>query len=161
MTGPVQTSSERQGFELRPLWLKSGLLQPFYLSSLPDGRRIAYSGWCLYICLWYTVFITLDVCVTIFCPLCVGLLLVLGLYKEDYSLIFKCSSFWDITFQLLKQLSLAKDHWRGFSTRNAHMRLVTKSDFKWWMHRRRSLFWYFNILVRVTAGGPVSPRGYM
>ena len=26
-----------------------------------------------------------------------------------------------ITFQLFKLLSLAKDHWRGFSTRNAHM----------------------------------------
>ena len=26
-----------------------------------------------------------------------------------------------ITFQLLKLLRLAKDHWRGFSTRNAHM----------------------------------------
>ena len=26
-----------------------------------------------------------------------------------------------ITFQLFKQLCLAKDHWRGFSTRNAHM----------------------------------------
>ena len=29
--------------------------------------------------------------------------------------------FWVITFQLLKLHCLAKDHWRGFSTRNAHM----------------------------------------
>ena len=26
-----------------------------------------------------------------------------------------------ITFQLFKLLCLAKDHWRGFGTRNAHM----------------------------------------
>ena len=29
--------------------------------------------------------------------------------------------FWDITFQLLKLLCLAKDHWWWFSTRNEHM----------------------------------------
>ena len=29
--------------------------------------------------------------------------------------------FWDNTFQLLKLLCLDKDHWWGFSTRNAHM----------------------------------------
>ena len=29
--------------------------------------------------------------------------------------------FWGITFQLFELLCLAKDHWRGFSTRNAHM----------------------------------------
>ena len=29
--------------------------------------------------------------------------------------------FWVITFQLFKSHSLAKDHWRGFITRNAHM----------------------------------------
>ena len=28
---------------------------------------------------------------------------------------------WGITFQRLKLLCLAKDHWQGFSTRNAHM----------------------------------------
>ena len=28
---------------------------------------------------------------------------------------------WVITFQLFKLHCLAKDHWRGFSTRNAHM----------------------------------------
>ena len=30
-------------------------------------------------------------------------------------------TFYTITFQFFKQLCLAKDHWRGFSTRNAHM----------------------------------------
>ena len=29
--------------------------------------------------------------------------------------------FWGINFQFLKLLCLAKDHWRGFSTRNAHI----------------------------------------
>ena len=29
--------------------------------------------------------------------------------------------FWDISFQPFQLLSLAKDHWRGFNTRNAHM----------------------------------------
>ena len=29
--------------------------------------------------------------------------------------------FWEITFQLLKLLCLAQDHWRGYCTRNAHM----------------------------------------
>ena len=28
-------------------------------------------------------------------------------------------------------------------------------------HLNRSLFFYFNYLVSVTAGGPVSPRGHM
>ena len=31
------------------------------------------------------------------------------------------SEFFGIIFQPLQQLSLAKDHWRGFNTRNAHM----------------------------------------
>ena len=29
--------------------------------------------------------------------------------------------FWDIIFQPFQLLSLAKDHWRGFNTRNVHM----------------------------------------
>ena len=29
--------------------------------------------------------------------------------------------FWDINFQPFQLLSFAKDHWRGFNTRNAHM----------------------------------------
>ena len=29
--------------------------------------------------------------------------------------------FWDIIFSPFQLLSLAKDHWRGFNTRNAHM----------------------------------------
>ena len=29
--------------------------------------------------------------------------------------------FWGITFQLFELLCVAKDHWRGFSTRNVHM----------------------------------------
>ena len=35
-----------------------------------------------------------------------------------------------ITFQLFKLIWLAKDHWRGFSTRNAHI----KSNWKWYIH---------------------------
>ena len=39
--------------------------------------------------------------------------------------------------------------------------LLIKSDLKWCIHLSRSLFLYFNYLVGVTAGGPVSPRGHM
>ena len=37
--------------------------------------------------------------------------------------------------------------------------LLIKSDLKWCIHLRRSLFLYFNYLVSVKAGGPVCPRG--
>ena len=50
---------------LVPSDCKSGLLYSLDLSSLPDGRSIAYSGGYLYI-FWYTVFITLHVYVIIF-----------------------------------------------------------------------------------------------
>ena len=33
------------------------------------------------------------------------------------------------------------------------------SDIKWCIHISKSLFLYFNYLVSVTAGGPVSPEG--
>ena len=36
-----------------------------------------------------------------------------------------------------------------------------KSDLKWGIHLRRSLFLYFNYLVSVTACGPESSRGHM
>ena len=39
--------------------------------------------------------------------------------------------------------------------------LSIKSDLRWCIHLSRSLFLYFNYLVSVTAGGPVSPRGHM
>ena len=39
--------------------------------------------------------------------------------------------------------------------------LLIKSALKWCIHLSRSLFLYFNYLVSVTAGGPVSPRGHM
>ena len=39
--------------------------------------------------------------------------------------------------------------------------LLINSDLKWCVHLGRSLFLYFNYLVSVTAGGPVSPRGHM
>ena len=39
--------------------------------------------------------------------------------------------------------------------------LLIKSDLKWCIHLRRSIFLYFNDLVSITAGGPRSPRGYM
>ena len=57
---------------------------------------------------------------------------------------------------------LAKDHWRGFSTRNAHMvHIVNQSYLKWFIHISRRLLLYFNYLVSVTAGGPVSPPRHM
>ena len=39
--------------------------------------------------------------------------------------------------------------------------LLIKSDLKWCIYLSRSLVLYFNYLVSVTAGGPVSPRGHM
>ena len=39
--------------------------------------------------------------------------------------------------------------------------LLIKSDLKWCIHPIRSLFLYFNYLVSVAAGGPMSPRGHM
>ena len=39
--------------------------------------------------------------------------------------------------------------------------LLIKSVQKWCIHLSRSLLLYFNYLVSVTAGGPVSPRGHM
>ena len=39
--------------------------------------------------------------------------------------------------------------------------LLIKSDLKWCVHLSRRLFLYFNYLVSVTAGGPVSPRGHL
>ena len=38
---------------------------------------------------------------------------------------------------------------------------LIKSDLKWCIHLSRSLFFNFNYLVSVTAGGPRSPRGHM
>ena len=38
---------------------------------------------------------------------------------------------------------------------------LIKSDLKWCIHLSRSLFVYFNYVVSVTSGGPVSPRGHM
>ena len=50
---------------------------------------------------------------------------------------------WSITFQLFELLCKAKDHWRGFSTRNAHMvHILIKSDLKWCIHLSRSLLSY-------------------
>ena len=42
---------------------------------------------------------------------------------EEYSItVNNCElHFWDIIFQPFQLLSLAKDHWRGFNTRNAHL----------------------------------------
>ena len=39
--------------------------------------------------------------------------------------------------------------------------LIIKSDFKWCVYFRRSLYLYFYYLVSVTADGPESPRGHM
>ena len=46
-----------------------------------------------------------------------------------------------ITFLLFKLHCLAKDHWRGFSTRNAHMvHIVNLIRLKWCIHLSRSLY---------------------
>ena len=39
--------------------------------------------------------------------------------------------------------------------------LLTQSDLKWRIHLSTSLLLYFNFLVDVAAGGPVSARGHM
>ena len=39
--------------------------------------------------------------------------------------------------------------------------LIIKSYIKLCIHLSRSIFIYFNYLVIITAGGPVSPRGHM
>ena len=82
------------------------------------------------------------------------------------------------SFSTLKLLYLTTDHWRGTSTlskiekvprgirgEKSKIRIwyivLVKSDLKWCIHLRRSLFLYFNYLVSVTAGGQVSPQGHM
>ena len=71
--------------------------------------------------------------------------------------------FWDIILQPLKLLPF----WLRITDEGSvpEMRiwsiLLIKSDLKWCIHLSRSLFLYFNYLVSVTAGGPVSPRGHM
>ena len=55
----------RQGSDPRPLWLLIGTPLVLDLSSLPDGRSIATLA-DVFIYFWYTVFITLSVCVIIF-----------------------------------------------------------------------------------------------
>ena len=44
-----------------------------------------------------------------------------GLLHHPFWLQLVFSHFWIIFLQLFKPLCLAKDHWYGFSTRNAHM----------------------------------------
>ena len=39
--------------------------------------------------------------------------------------------------------------------------LLMRSEIKWRKHQIRSLFSYFDYLLRVTAGGPENPRGHM
>ena len=85
-----------------------------------------------------------------------------GLY---YTIPFCFNLLWHllvITFQLFKLHCLVKDHWRGFSTRNAHMvYIVNLIRLKWCIHLSRSRYFNFNYLVSVNAGGPLSPRGHM
>ena len=50
-------------------------------------------------------------------------------------------------FSTFEITSLAKDHWWGFSTQNAHMvHIVNKSDLKWCIHLSRSLFLYIRVI---------------
>ena len=81
------------------------------------------------------------------------------------TILFGFILFWHIlgiTFQLLKLLFWLKITDEGSVP---EMRIwsifLIKSDLKWFKHISRSLFLYFNYLVGVTAGGPVSPRGHM
>ena len=45
---------------------------------------------------------------------------------------------------------MAKDHWWGFSTRNAHMVHMVKSDLKWCIHLSWSLF-YLSTWITIQA----------
>ena len=70
---------------------------------------------------------------------------------------FGFNFFWyfcDISFQLFKLLCLAKNHWWGFCTRNAHMvHIVNEIRFKM-VYTSWSLLYFNNFthLVSVTAG---------
>ena len=60
--------------------------------------------------------------------------------------------FWLLTFQPFKLHCLAKDHWRGFSTRNAHMvHIVNWIQLKWCIHLSRSLFLHYSYIVKDSA----------
>ena len=69
---------------------------------------------------------------------------------------FGFSLFWYllvITLQLLNTTCLAKDHWRGFSTRNAHMvYIVNLIRLKWFIPLSRSL--YLNYKLRRAKDTP-------
>ena len=67
-----------------------------------------------------------------------------------------------ITFQLFKLLCLAKDHGRG-SVPEMHIWSISliRSDLKWCIHLRRSLFVYLNYSVSITADGPGSLKGHI
>ena len=85
MTGFVQTSSEGT----RPRCSSSLVVSCLVLgdlSSLSDGRSIAYSGRCLYIL--YIIFSRNN-----FIDSLLWLAVGPGLYKEDYLQILKCVSF--------------------------------------------------------------------
>ena len=71
------------------------------------------------------------------------------------------SALFGIIFQLLQLLSLAKDDEGSIPEMRMWSILLIKSDLKWCIHLDRSLYLYFNFLVSVTAGGPMSPRGHM
>ena len=61
---------------------------------------------------------------TLICKLPVLKLIEIVILWVYYTIPFDLSffrHFWVIVFQLFHLLSLAKDHWRGFNTRNAHM----------------------------------------
>ena len=48
-----------------------------------------------------------------------------------------------------------------YNTWTENLSFLNVFDFKWCTHLIRSLFLYFNYLVSVTAGGPVSFQGHM
>ena len=86
MSKPPQ---RRQGPYPRPLWLVVGT--PLARARIYTGRAKPTLAVVFIYFFWYTVFITLDVCVMIF--MASSLLLAVVLYKEDYWQIFKCVLF--------------------------------------------------------------------
>ena len=96
MKGLVQTSSEATGPYLLPLWLL--VVTPsairLELASRRAENSLSYSDVTRYDYIWYKIFITYVVCVSILWPLRLVWLLVCCLHKEVYLQIFKCVSFW-------------------------------------------------------------------
>ena len=70
--------------------------------------------------------------------------------------------FWNITFNFLNCFVWPRITDEGSVAEMCTWSiLLIESELKWCIHLSTSLFLYFNYLVSVTAGGPVSSRGHM